>query len=63
MAAPRNLASRRTPRIDFATAAWQRNEHGVDMLALSRCSDTGAVTFALRTPADFHYSERQHFYD
>jgi hypothetical protein len=63
MAATRDLASRRTPRIDFATAPWQRNEHGVDMLALSTCATTGAVTFALRTPADFHYPERQHFYD
>jgi hypothetical protein len=62
-AATRDLASRRTPRIDFATAPWQRNEHGVDMLALSTCAGTGAVTFALRTPADFHYPERQHFYD
>jgi len=62
-AAIRDLASRRTPRIDFATSAWQRNEHGVDMLALSQCAASGAVTFALRTPADFHYPERQHFYD
>ena len=61
--AARDVASRRTARIDLATADWQRNEHGVDMLALSQCAATGAVTFALRTPADFHYPERQHFYD
>ena len=59
----RSPEARRTPRIDFATAAWQRNEFGVDMLWLSRDPGNGAVTFALRTPADFHYPERQHFYD
>ena len=61
MAATRDVASRRTPRIDFATADWQRNEHGVDMLALSQCAATGAVSFALRTPPEFHYADRQHF--
>ncbi len=59
----RSLESRRTTRIDFATAAWQRNEFGVDMLFLSRDAGNGAVTFALRTPANFSYLERQHFYD
>lgn len=59
----RSPEARRTPRIDFASAAWQRNEFGVDMLWLSRDPGNGAVTFALRTPADFHYPERQHFYD
>jgi hypothetical protein len=59
----RTLATRRTARIDFADAPWQVNEHGVEMLALSACGTTGAVTFALRTPRDFHYPERQHFYD
>jgi hypothetical protein len=59
----RSIAARRTARIDFATADWQRNEFGVDMLWLSRDPDNGAVTFALRTPANFSYPERQHFYD
>lgn len=59
----RSLAARRTPRIDLATAPWQRNEFGVDMLWLSRDPGSGAVSFALRTPADFRYPERQHFYD
>jgi hypothetical protein len=63
MPATRDLTSRRTPRIDFATAGWQRNEHGVDMLWLSRDAGNGAVSFALRTPADFRYPEAQHFYD
>ncbi len=60
---PRTLDSRRTTRIDFANADWQRNEFGVDMLVMSQCTATGAVTFALRTPRDFHYAERQHYYD
>jgi hypothetical protein len=59
----RSVESRRTPRIDFADAAWQRNEFGVDMLFLSRDAGNGGVSFALRTPAAFHYPERQHFYD
>lgn len=59
----RSPEARRTPRIDFASAGWQRNEFGVDMLWLSRDPGNGAVSFALRTPADFHYPERQHFYD
>jgi hypothetical protein len=62
-AVDRDFARRVTPRLDFATADWQRNEHGVDMLMLSRDAANGAVTFALRTPADFRYPERQHFYD
>ena len=33
------------------------------MLVLSQCADTGAITFALRTPGNFHYPERQHYYD
>ena len=59
----RSLESRRTARIDFASADWQRNEFGVEVLQLSRDAGNGAVSFALRTPARFHYAERQHFYD
>lgn len=54
---------RRVLRIDFATAAWERNQHGVDMLVLSLDPASGAVTFALRTPAALVYPEHQHFYD
>ena len=59
----RSLQARRSARIDFATADWQRNEFGVDMLFLSRDPGNGAVSFALRTPANFSYPEHQHFYD
>ena len=50
----RDPDARRTPRIDFATAPWERNEFGVGMLWLSRDAGNGGVSFALRTPADFH---------
>jgi hypothetical protein len=54
---------RSTGCIDFATAAWQRNEFGVDVLTLSRDPVCGAITFALRTPAGLAYPEVEHFYD
>jgi hypothetical protein len=54
---------RSTGCIDFATADWQRNEFGVDVLTLSRDAVSGAVTFALRTPAGLAYPEVEHFYD
>jgi hypothetical protein len=55
---PRNVE-----HLDLATASWTRNEFGVDVLTLSRDSVSGALTFALRTPAGLAYPEVEHFYD
>ena len=49
--------------IDFSTAEWTHNEFGVDVLILSRDELSGAVTMALRTPANLHFPEEAHFYD
>lgn len=54
---------RTVTKVDFATAAWERNEFGVDVLVLSADPVSGAVTFALNTPSDFVYPEEAHFYD
>jgi hypothetical protein len=54
---------RHRERVDFASADWQRNEFGVDVLLLSEDPVSGAVTLALRTPAGLVYPEREHFYD
>jgi hypothetical protein len=54
---------RSTPRVDLATAAWERNEYGVDVLVLSADAASGALTLALRTPAGLAWPEREHFYD
>lgn len=54
---------RRTARIDFATANWQRNEFGVGVLSLSSDPVSGAETFALDCPGNFVYPEEAHFYD
>jgi len=62
-AIPVQRGDRRTPRVDFATAAWEPNEFGVEVLQLSQDAVSGAVTLALRTPADLQYPEREHFYD
>ncbi|MEO7386092.1 MAG: hypothetical protein ABIX37_04050 [Gammaproteobacteria bacterium] len=55
--------SRAVGRIDLATAGWQRNEYGVDVLILSADPVSGAVTLALRTPAGLRYPEKEHYYD
>lgn len=55
--------NRRTARLDFATATWQRNEWNVDVLELSRDTQTGALTMALRCPPGLVYPEEEHFYD
>lgn len=39
---------RRLPRLDLATADWQCNEFGVDVLMRSSCAVTGAFTMAPR---------------
>ena len=51
------------PRLDLATAGWERNEYGVDVLVLSADPVSGALTLALRTPAGLAWPEREHFYD
>lgn len=60
---PPPRGDRTVPFLDLATAQWTRNEFGVDVLTLSRDPLTGAVTFALRTPAGLVYPEEAHFYD
>lgn len=50
-------------QVDFATAGWQRNEHGVDVLILSSDPVSGALTLALRTPRGLKYPEKEHYYD
>jgi hypothetical protein len=55
--------TRKSERIDFATADWRLNEFGVGVLSLSLDSVSGAETFALRCPANFIFPEDAHFYD
>lgn len=63
---PSSLVARGTRdclRVDLASAPWERNEFGVDVLELSKDEVSRAVTLALRTPAGLQYPEREHFYD
>ncbi|MCC5793661.1 MAG: hypothetical protein JJT85_02865 [Chromatiales bacterium] len=54
---------RQVGRIDLASADWQRQEHGVDVLVLSEDPVSGASTFALRTPPGLVYPGYAHFQD